>query len=525
VKALTRTLALLSVLLIALVGISVACSWKLARTAASRPALTDPHLQAQQGALHNQDETLQATASITQELSLLLCFGLCTFGVYLRRQLKRETQWKTDTENALASERSAAERRIEDRTSELRQEVEERRRAEELNRGQKQVLEMLAAPGDLKTEDILQHLVETVAAQNEGWLCSVHLTERGGRTMRLAGCSRVNDTLKGYLETVGSEFQDAPEIQACLSGQPRIVAQLSDVRRTWSELLTANGVLSACCIPFRMNQSSRVAGTLTVYSKLPEKLTAREQELVETAARMAALVVEHRRIHAELVRNAYQDALTALPNRRAGERAIEEFIQRASRSNQSVAVLWIDINRFKRINDQYGHNAGDVVLRTVSERLRRFPADEGGVARMGEDEFLVLVPGPADAIDPIEISRKLAAAISKPIHAGSALISLTASIGACMFPQDGATVEALERNAVFAMYRAKASGTGFCAFSLAMSEESNESLEIEEALGVAIEENYLRLVYQPLYSQGGELTGFEALLRFRGLFPSPKRPG
>ncbi|HUN83372.1 MAG TPA: GGDEF domain-containing protein [Terracidiphilus sp.] len=518
-KALTRTLALLFVLLVVLVGISVVCSWKLDRNrqlqaTASSHVLTDSQLLSQQIQLHDQDDTLQTAASVTQELSLLLCFGLCAFGICFRRQMKRDAQWKADAESALASERSAAERRIEDRTLELRQEVEERRRAEELNRGQKQVLEMLASPGELKTEDILQHLVETIAAQSEAWLCSVHLAERGGRTMRLAGCSSANETLKGYLETVGSEFQDAPEIQACLSGQPRIVAQLTEVRRTWSELLTANGVFSACSIPFRMNQSSRVAGTLTVYSKFPEKLTTREQELVETAARMAALVVEHRRIHAELVRNAYQDALTALPNRRAGEQAIEESIQKASRLNQSVAVLWIDINRFKRINDQYGHNAGDVVLRTVSERLRRFPAGDGSVARMGEDEFLVLVPGPADAIDPIEISRKLGAAISKPIHAGSALISLTASIGACMFPQDGATVETLERNAVFAMYRAKSTGTGFCAFSLAMSEESSESLEIEEALGVAIEENYLRLVYQPLYSQGGELTGFEALLRF-----------
>lgn len=518
-KALTRTLALLLFLLITLVGISVACSWKLDRNrqlqaAASSHVIADTHLLEQQIQLHNQDETLQITASIAQQLSLLLCLGLCAFGICLRRQMKRDAQWKRDSESALASERSAAEQRIEERTSELRQEVEERRRAEELNRGQKQVLEMLASPGELNTEDILQHLVETVAAQNEGWLCSVHLAERGGRTMRLAACSDVNETLKSYLETVGSEFQDAPEIQACLSGQPRIVAQLGEVRRTWSELLAANGKYSACSVPFRMNQSSRVAGTLTVYSNLPEKLTSREQELVETAARMAALVVEHRRIHTELVRNAYQDALTGLPNRRAGELAIEEAIQKASRSNQSVAVFWIDINRFKRINDQYGHNSGDVVLRAVSERLRRFPAGDGSVARMGEDEFLMLVPGPVDAIDPIEIARRLGAAIAKPIHAGSALISLTASVGVCMFPHDGATVEALERNADFAMYRAKATGAGFCAFSLAMSEEASESLEIEEALGVAIEENYLRLVYQPLYSQGGELTGFEALLRF-----------
>lgn len=509
-KAIIRTLAALLMLLIILVGLSIACSWKLQQDTRLQ-AKANPAALVQ---LHTRDQNLRLASTVAQEISLLLCLGICAFGICMRRITVRESEWKHSLENALDTERSAAERRIEDRTRELRQEVEERRRAEELNRGQKQVLEMLATPGELKTEEILQHLADTIAGQSEGWLCSVHLTERGGRTLRLAAHSYVSDTVKSYLESVGSEFQDAPEVQACLSGQPRIVAQLADVRRTWSELLAANGILSACSIPFRVNQSSKVAGTLTVYSNLSDKLTGREQELVETAARMAAMVVEHRRIHAELVRNAYQDALTGLPNRRAGELAIEEAIRQASKTNQSVAVLWVDINRFKRINDQYGHNAGDVILRAVSERLRRFPTGSGSVARMGEDEFLVLVPGPSNALDPIEISRRLGAVIAKPIHAGSSLISISASIGVCMYPQDGETVELLERNADFAMYRAKATGAGFCAFSLAMSEEASETLEIEEALGSAIEENYLRLVYQPLYSQGGELTGFEALLRF-----------
>jgi len=510
VKAIIRTLAALLTLLIIVVGLSIACTWRLQQ---------DTKLQAKASSaalvqLHARDQNLRLASNVAQEFALLLCTGIYAFGLCLRRLTIRESEWKKGFQNALETERSAAERRIEDRTHELRQEVEERRRAEELNRGQKQVLEMLATPGELTTEDILQHLADTVAGQGEGWRCAIHLADRGGRTLRLAANSVVNDAIKSYFESAGIEFQDAPELQACLGGQPRIVAQLADVRRSWSELMAANGIFSACSIPFRANQSSKVAGTLTVYSSNPDKVTPREQELVETAARMAAMVVEHRRIHTELVRNAYQDALTGLPNRRAGEVAIEEAIRQASKTNQSVAVLWIDINRFKRINDQYGHNAGDVILRSVSERLRRFPTGNGSVARMGEDEFLVLALGPADALDPIEICRRLGAVIAKPIHAGASLISVSASIGVCMYPQDGETVDLLERNADFAMYRAKATGAGFCAFSLAMSEEANETLQIEEALASAIEENHLHLVYQPLYSQGGELTGFEALLRF-----------
>jgi len=133
---------------------------------------------------------------------------------------------------------------------------------------------------------------------------------------------------------------------------------------------------------------------------------------------------------------------------------------------------------------------------------------------MGEDQFLVVVPGTEDSLDTVEISRRLGSAIAKPIYAGSTRITVSASIGSCIYPQDGETAEILERNADFAMFRAKSSGESYCVFSPAMSQEPNEGIEIEEALGVALEKNYLGLVYQPLYSIEGELTGFEALLRF-----------
>jgi diguanylate cyclase (GGDEF)-like protein len=236
--------------------------------------------------------------------------------------------------------------------------------------------------------------------------------------------------------------------------------------------------------------------------------------MVESAAKLAGLVIEHRRIHTELVHNAFQDALTGLPNRRAGQNAIEEEIQKLAHRDEAMAVLWIDIKRFRRINDQYGHETGDHVLRTVAERLRRNPVSSGMVARMGEDEFLVLIPGTMDSLDTVEIARRLSSVIARPIYAGSVRITVSSSIGICMYPQDGTTIDLLERNAEFAMNRAKASSEGYCIFSSAMSEEAREGLEIEEALGVALERNYLRLAYQPLYSNDGALTGFEALLRF-----------
>ena len=154
--------------------------------------------------------------------------------------------------------------------------------------------------------------------------------------------------------------------------------------------------------------------------------------------------------------------------------------RRRAGNKEAVAIVWIDINRFKRVNDQYGHDAGDHVLRTVAERLRRNPLSSGAVARMGEDEFLVVIPGTVDSLDTVEISRRLGAAIAKPIYAGASKIALSTSIGVCLYPQDGANADLLESHADFAMYRAKSSGEPYCIFSPAMSEEAREALEIEE---------------------------------------------
>lgn len=510
--ATSRMFAALLFSLFILVGISLAGSWDLehAKPVASTSPSSQTKADSVRGEQPAQPSRLRVVGkwmTVAQGLALIVCAGL--YGVTLRLRAKNAR----DTREKLAAE-LALERRVEERTRELRQEVEDRRRVEHLNRGQKQILEMLADPGDLKTDDILRHLTEIVASRNQGWECAVHLVERRGKSIHLAASSEVTERLKGYLEDVGTEYPDTPECQACASGETHVVEHLGDLGLAWSDLLAGTGIFSAWAIPFCANGSSRLAGTLTVYSRAHCKPSARELEMAESAAKLAGHIVEHRRLCAELMHNAYQDTLTGLPNRRAGVQAIESAIKKASRRKEAVAIVWIDINRFKRINDQYGHEAGDHVLRTIAERLRRNPLSSGTVARMGEDEFLVVIPGTSDSIDAVEISRRLGSAIAKPIYAGAARISISPSIGVCQYPQDGDTADLLERHADFAVYRAKAAGEGYCIFSPAMSQEASEALEIEEALSVALEKNYLRLAYQPLYAQDGELTGFEALLRF-----------
>ncbi len=449
-----------------------------------------------------------------QIFALLLCavFGLLVLKFYYRA--RREARRREQAESELNQARHALELRVQERTRELSLEVEERRRAEELNRGQKQVLEMLATHREQKIEDILRILADTVASQRRSWECSLHLVDRTRKTLQLAATSEGNQKLRRYLVSISADFPDAPESQACATGKPCVVEKMTEVRRPWSELLVANGIHSAFSIPFRVAGSGDTAGTLTVYSRLQNGPSSRDLEMLESAAGLGALVIEHRRIHAELLHNAYQDPLTGLPNRRAGEQALELAIDTAGRRCEPLAVLWIDLDRFKRINDQFGHGAGDRVLHTVADRLRANPLLTGRVMRMGGDEFLALIPGKTAGTDAGLIAGQLGKAIAEPISVGSAMVTISASIGVSLYPRDGASLDMLQRNADFAMYRAKTAGAGMCVYSPAMSAETGAALELEQALSVALENNYLRVVYQPIYAQDEHLTGFEALLRF-----------
>ncbi|HWT65072.1 MAG TPA: hypothetical protein VN151_03075, partial [Terracidiphilus sp.] len=161
----------------------------------------------------------------------------------------------------------AMERRIEERTRALLQEIDERKRAEHLNRGQKHVLEMLADPGDLTTEEILKALADVVASRDQGWECSIYLVERRGRIMTLAASSSVHERMADYFNTVGKDYPDTPECQAAFSGEMHVVEHLSQVDVPWSRMLVGNGIFSACSLPFCSTTSGRLTGVLTVYSR------------------------------------------------------------------------------------------------------------------------------------------------------------------------------------------------------------------------------------------------------------------
>ena len=239
-------------------------------------------------------------------------------------------------------------------------------------------------------------------------------------------------------------------------------------------------------------------------------------------------VTERKRMEAELERLALYDPLTGLPNRALFSDRLKHAIDRRGRA-QATAVYFIDVDRFKRINDSLGHAAGDEVLREVAARIQRTLRPEDTVARFGGDEFTVLCESVGGVLEAVGVADRLQREIAQPLRAGGAELRLSASIGIAL-AEAGEDVDCsrLVEDADAAMYRAKERGGARTElFDVAMRERAVDALEIEQQLQHGLERGELRLFYQPLVSlSSGEMVGAEALIRWehpeRGLLSPDK---
>jgi diguanylate cyclase (GGDEF)-like protein len=221
-------------------------------------------------------------------------------------------------------------------------------------------------------------------------------------------------------------------------------------------------------------------------------------------------------MEAYILHQSFHDALTGLPNRQLLEDRMKQATAHVGRRNAPVAVLFIDLDRFKDINDTLGHAAGDRLLQEVAERLGHCVREGDTVARLSGDEFVVLLVGMHDVEDAALVADKIVRTVSAPCHIGGSELRVSPSIGIAIFPDDGQNMDALLRNADTAMYHAKQEGQGqFSFFTSRMNEAANHRLAVGGALQRAIAQDEFILHYQPKVSASdGSICGFEALIRW-----------
>ena len=231
---------------------------------------------------------------------------------------------------------------------------------------------------------------------------------------------------------------------------------------------------------------------------------------------MSEDITQQKESEERIRRLAYHDTLTGLANRQLFEDRLAHAVATASRDQRSVAVLFIDLDRFKPVNDSLGHKAGDLLLREVAERLRGIVRESDTVARLGGDEFAIVLEG-ADEPHADQVAAKLLQAMNDPFELDDHELHVGASIGISLFPEDGQSLEALVQHADIAMYRSKTAGRGtYQFFTPEMNQGAMERLAMENALRHAEEQDELELHYQPQFSlTDGHVAGAEALIRWR----------
>ncbi|MEA2393177.1 MAG: hypothetical protein QOJ82_1068 [Solirubrobacteraceae bacterium] len=310
------------------------------------------------------------------------------------------------------------------------------------------------------------------------------------------------------------DIADSQSGLAVTTGEPVVVEDWS--KETRFSRATANEyvLVSGMCV--LIQGRGRPFGVISVQSTIPRAFTAEDVAFLQAVAHVLAEAIHRIRSDEETRHRALHDPLTGLPNRTLFRDRLEHALAHAARRPATVAVLFLDLDNFKAVNDTFGHGTGDELLTALTPRLQAALRSADTLARLGGDEFAVLCEDLDGEQQAVGIAERVAAALTEPVVVGDNEHFVSVSIGIALADTADASPEALLRDADAAMYRAKERGRArFELFDERLRERTLERLQTETRLRGAIKRGELRLVYQPVVSLAdGALRGVECLLRW-----------
>jgi len=391
----------------------------------------------------------------------------------------------------------------------------ERQRALQMEYFRTFMLERLSSGQALK--QILNDIADKLEFILPGSLCSILLLDEDGQHLRVAAAP----SLPTFYNTAIDGVEIGPGIGSCgnaaYTGHRTIVENIAGhpYWSNWKSLAEKAG-LAACWSEPILITGQQVLGTFAIYYRSTGAPDSFQIQLLEMASHFVALAITRQRDEEHIHLLANFDPLTGLPNRIQLDDHLRYAINLAKSSSENLALMFLDVDHFKNINDTLGHSIGDLLLIELSRRLQQSLRIEDTITRLGGDEFILLLPG-VDVSSATYVAQKLLDTITEPYHIEQYDLSITASIGIALFPEDGIDLETLSKNADTAMYRAKQEGRRcYRFFTAEMQDRSRRNLQLLNELRHGLEKAQFQIYYQPQVSaDDGGIIGAEALLRWR----------
>ena len=402
------------------------------------------------------------------------------------------------------------------KTTALRREVVERER---LNR----IFHAIASSKSLY--EVLDLMVDQIEQDNPNMLCSILLLSEDKQHLTHGASGRLP---KFYTEAING-VKIGEGIGSCGTAAylgDRMIVENIDEHPYWTAYLglTTQANLHACWSEPIFSSDRQVLGTFAIYSSTPKKPKKSDLEKIDNFAQLASLAIEKKNAEEKISYLAFYDVLTKLPNRRLLHDRLKQELAIVERHHYHGALMFLDLDHFKALNDSLGHQAGDDLLIQVAKRLKECVRDEDTVARLGGDEFVVLLKT-SESYSSFEqvsaYSLMIAKRIQSALYIPYALKNghehiVTSSIGVTVFGKNNHDAFILFKQADTAMYEAKNRGRNTYRFyNEEMARKTNQQLYLKEDIEVALEKHQFEIYYQAQHNNKGQIVSAEALLRWR----------
>ncbi|MEN9757085.1 MAG: hypothetical protein RL755_1272 [Pseudomonadota bacterium] len=369
-----------------------------------------------------------------------------------------------------------------------------------------------------KLQSLLSDLLIGIEAQYPSMICSVLLLDNATGKISLGAAPSLPEFYNQAIDSIIIGDNVGSCGSAAFRGE-RVIIEDILIHPNWQAFaeLAEKADLRSCWSQPIKNSHDQVLGTFAIYRRYVSTPKSTELVLIEQYANLVMLIIERYRSDTKIQKLAFYDSLTDLPNRRLLYDRLCQGIEQGRRENKRMALLMMDLDKFKAVNDNFGHAAGDELLVQVARRIQNRLREVDTVARLGGDEFIVLLRDISQVDDAARVAETIVADLSLPFTlTQSDDVQIGASIGISLYPEHGENPELLIDHADTALYHAKDAGRGcFAYFSEDLTRAVRERIELENRLRRAIENQELRLYYQAQVDVlSGDIVGAEALVRW-----------